>query len=329
MDNRGVLVEKIDDEFVCNFKKLEMPVIEDEEILIKVSYSSINYKDALSSIGNPGVSRNFPHVTGIDLAGEVVKSNSDKFQGGEKVVVTGYDLGMHTKGGHQKYAKVPASWALNIPEGLSESEIMSLGTAGLTAALSINELLSAGITPKSGKIVVTGATGGVGSLAISILNKLGFCVVAVSGKKEKIKFLNSIGADEVLLRDELDLEGSKPMLKSEYAGVVDTVGGKILSYFLKSLKYDGVATCCGLTSSHELPTNVFPFILRGVRLIGIDSVECTLKKKQAAWERLADEYKLNNLDTLVTRIILEEVPTKFQELLLGRLVGRYLVKVSD
>ncbi len=329
MSNRGILVEKQGDEFVCSVKDLDMPVVEEGEILIKVSYSSLNYKDALSSIGNPGVSRNFPHITGVDLAGEIVESNGSHFSVGDKVVVTGYDLGMHTKGGHAKFVKVPASWALTIPESLDESEIMSLGTAGLTAALSINELLDSKVTPNHGKIVVTGATGGVGSLVVAILAKLGFSVVAVTGKEEKIKYLNSIGADQVLLRDKLDLESKKPMLKGAYAGIIDTVGGKILAYFLKTLKYDGVATCCGLTSSHELPTNVFPFILRGVRLIGIDSVECSLEKKEHAWKKLAKEYKLNTLESLTTKIILEEVPPKLQELLLGRAVGRYLVKVGD
>lgn len=327
MKNCAVVVEKNHKEFLCSVKEVEVPEIGTDEILIKVNYSSLNYKDALSSAGNPGVSRNFPHITGIDLAGKVSKSNSSKFNVGDSVVVTGYDLGMNTKGGHANFVKVPEDWALKIPAGLDEKEIMILGTAGLTAALSVNEIVGSGVIPADGKIVVTGATGGVGSLAVSILSKLGFDVVAVSGKESKIDFLKSIGANEVILRSDLDLESKKPMLRAEYAGIIDTVGGPILAHLLKSLKYDGVATCCGLTNSFDLPTNVFPFILRGARLIGIDSVECTLGKKQNAWEKLGNEYKLENLDSIVREISLDEVPEKYKELLAGNAVGRYLVKL--
>ncbi len=325
---KAFVVEKIEDKkFEAGVQDIETPKISEDEVLIKASYSSLNFKDALSSIGNSGVTKVFPHVTGIDVAGTIEKSNSKEFLVGDKVLVTGYDLGMNTHGGHSQFVKVPASWVIKIPNGISDKEIMTYGTAGLTAALSINELLNNKITPQSGAILVTGATGGVGSIAVSILSKLGFEVVAISGKKEKIEFLKKLGAIDVILRDEFDIENRRPMGSQKYAAVVDTVGGNILAEALKVLKYDGVATCCGLTSSHELSTNVFPFILRGVRLIGIDSVECTRDKKQRAWEKIANEFKLDSLAELTNEITLDEIKEAYDKLLSGRAVGRYLVKI--
>ena len=324
---KAYVVEKIEDKkFESGIQDIEIPKIEEDEILIKTSYSSLNFKDALSSVGNPGVTRVFPHVTGIDVAGVVEETNSSLFKVGEKVLVTGYDLGMNTNGGHSQFVKVPASWVVKMPSNISDKEIMTYGTAGLTAALSVNELLNNGIT--KGTVLVTGATGGVGSIAVSILNKLGFEVTAISGKEEKIPFLNELGAKEVILRKDFDIENKRPMGSEKYDGVIDTVGGNILAEALKLIKYDGVATCCGLTSSHELPTNVFPFILRGVRLIGIDSVECKKEKKEAAWEKIADEFKIDSLKELTNEISLDEIKEAYTNLLKGNAVGRYLVKIS-
>jgi len=323
---KAFVVEKTEDKkFISGVKDVEKPKIEDNELLIKTTYSSLNYKDALSSIGNPGVTRVFPHITGIDLAGVVEESKNDSFKVGEKVLVTGYDLGMNTNGGHSQYVKVPSSWVVKMPNNISDKEIMTYGTAGLTAALSVNELLNNGV--RSGKVLVTGATGGVGSLALSILNKLGFDVTAISGKKEKIEFLKSLGAKEVILRKDFDIENKKALGSETYDAIIDTVGGNILAEALKLIKYDGVATCCGLTSSFELKTNVFPFILRGVRLIGIDSVECKIEKKTAAWEKLANEFSVDVLDDLTTEISLEEIKDAYSKLLSGKAVGRYLVKM--
>jgi putative YhdH/YhfP family quinone oxidoreductase len=322
---KAYVVEKLEDKkFQSGVKEIEKPQISENEVLIKTTYSSLNFKDALSSIGNPGVTRVFPHVTGIDVAGTIVESNSNDFEVGEKVLVTGYDLGMNTDGGHSEFVKVPASWLVKIPESISDKEIMTYGTAGLTAALSVNELLNNGIT--SGEVLVTGATGGVGSIAVSILSKLGFNVTAISGKEDKIPFLKELGAKEVILRADFDVENKRPMGSEKYDGVIDTVGGNILAEALKVVKYDGVATCCGLTSSHELPTNVFPFILRGVRLIGIDSVEAKLEKKIAAWEKIAGDFKIDSLDNLTNEISLDEVKAAYTALLAGKAVGRYLVK---
>ncbi|QKE27315.1 quinone oxidoreductase, YhdH/YhfP family [Arcobacter acticola] len=327
---KAFLVEKIGDkEFTADVKEVAIPKCGENEIVIKVTYSSLNYKDALSSVGNPGVTRNFPHITGIDVAGTVYESTSSIFKVGERVLVTGYDMGMNTNGGHAEFVKIPADWVARIPDAITDKEIMTFGTAGLTAALSVNELMDNGIRPESGSILVTGATGGVGSIAVSILSKIGFTVVAISGKEEKTDYLKRIGASEVILRDTFNEEAKKPMMGEKYAGVVDTVGGEVLANALKYIKYDGVATCCGLTSSHELNTNVFPFILRGVRLIGIDSVECKLEKKQAAWEKIASKWKISTLNSITNEITLNEVKDAYSLLLAGKAVGRYVVRIKD
>ncbi|SJN21981.1 YhdH/YhfP family quinone oxidoreductase [Psychrobacter sp. JB385] len=325
---KAFLVEKVAErEFSSAIQEVPVPECNKNEVIIKTTYSSLNYKDALSSIGNPGVTRKFPHITGIDVAGVVHETTSDIFAVGDKVLVTGYDLGMNTDGGHSEFVKVPTSWVARIPDTITDKEIMTFGTAGLTAALSINELLDNGLKPEDGEILVTGATGGVGSIAVSILKKIGFTVVAVSGKEEQIDYLKQIGASEVILRDTFNENAKKPMMAERYAGVVDTVGGDILANALKYIKYDGVATCCGLTASHELNTNVFPFILRGVRLIGIDSVECKLEKKQAAWDKLASEFKIATLDSITSEIGLEDIKTTYVLMLEGKSVGRYVVKI--
>ena len=328
MVNQCFVVNKTEEgTFTSGIEELSIPTIENKEVLIKVSYSSLNFKDALSSVGNPGVTRKFPHVTGIDVAGIIEESNSDNFQKGDEVLVMGYDLGMNTDGGHQSFVKGPEAWVIKKPANISDKEIMTYGTAGLTAGLSVNELLINGVTPESGEILVTGATGGVGSLSIAILSKLGFNIVAVSGKEDMIPFLKELGAKEVILRKDFDIENKKPMMKERFAGVIDTVGGNILAESLKLMKYDGVATCCGLTSSFLLSTNVFPFILRGVRLIGIDSVECKLDKKVAIWKKLANEFNVDSLTNIVNEITLEDLPTAYTALLEGKAVGRYLVKI--
>lgn len=325
---KAFVVEKVEDKkFTCDVQEIEKPQIENNEVLIKATYSSLNFKDALSSVGNPGVTRVFPHTTGIDVAGIIEESNSDEFIVGDKVLVTGYDMGMNTNGGHSEFVKVPDSWVVKMPENITDKEIMTYGTAGLTAALSVNELVNNDVTPQDGAILVTGATGGVGSIAVSILSKLGFEVIAISGKEEKIEFLKSLGATDVILRKDFDVENKRPMGSEKYAGVIDTVGGNILAEALKVIKYDGVATCCGLTSSVNLPTNVFPFILRGVRLIGIDSVECKREKKAAAWEKVAGDFKIDTLEALTTEIGLDEVKEAYGKLLDGKAVGRYLVKL--
>ncbi len=299
------------------------------EVLIRVEYSSLNYKDALSATGHPGVTRKFPHIPGIDAAGTVVSCNVSQFQPGDFVIVTGYDLGMNTWGGFAEYIRVPAHWVVPLPAGLSLAESMILGTAGFTAALSVNGLIQQNITSTSGEIVVTGATGGVGSLALSILAQLGYSVVAVTGKSQSHDFLKKLGATSILSRSEVNDESEKPLLKGRWAGVIDTVGGNILATAIKSTQYGGCITTCGLVAGADLSTTVYPFILRGIKLIGIDSVQCPMSQRLEIWSKLATPWKPQHLNELASIISLTELPQKIQLILQGQIQGRVLVKVSS
>ncbi|MBE0577262.1 MAG: YhdH/YhfP family quinone oxidoreductase [Desulfuromonadales bacterium] len=294
-------------------------------LLIKVQYSSLNYKDALSATGNRGVTRNFPHTPGIDAAGEVVNDTSGIFKPGDQVVVTGWDLGMNTAGGYGEYIRIPAEWAITLPEGLSLRDSMILGTAGFTAGLSV-QALTGRISPEAGEILVTGATGGVGSVAVAVLARAGYRVVAVTGKADQADFLKVLGASEVVAREAIMENADRPMMKERWAGAVDVVGGEMLAAILKSTSYGGTVTCCGLVSSPELPVNVFPFILRGVSLLGIDSVQCPKKLRQEVWDKLAGEWKID-LEALVKEVALEDLEDSIQAILKGELRGRVLVKL--
>lgn len=264
------------------------------EVLIRVSHSSLNYKDALSASGNKGVTRQFPHTPGIDAAGEVVELAAGAPAGvlgvGSQVLVTGYDLGMNTSGGFGEYICVPAAWCIAMPEGWMAKTAMTYGTAGLTAGLSVHKLLTMGASPAQGKVAVSGASGAVGSVAVEILSVLGFDVVAISGKTEKEDTLRTLGASEILGREALESQ-KKPMLKPVFANAVDTVGGAPLAELLKQVKPGGSVSCCGLVAGIELPTSVLPFILRGVNLLGVDSVEIPLADKQAIWDKLAGPWR--------------------------------------
>lgn len=297
------------------------------ELVVKVHYSSLNFKDALSATGNPGVTREFPHTPGIDAAGEVISCSDGSFQPGDQVIVTSYDLGMETDGGFGQIIRIPSRWALKLPAGLNLKESMMLGTAGLTAALSVRELINNGVTPDSGSVLVTGATGGVGSLALAILAQLGYQVTAVTGKVNEASYLESLGAKQVISRETLLTGNERPMLKTTWAGVVDCVGGEMLAAAIKATCYDGVVTCCGLVASPELPINVFPFILRGVRLIGIDSAEAPMARRIEVWNRLATEWKLSNLEKMVDEATLEDLEEKIQHMLKGGLKRRVLVNL--
>ncbi|BCR03082.1 quinone oxidoreductase [Desulfuromonas versatilis] len=296
------------------------------ELLVKVHYSSLNFKDALSATGNPGVTRNFPHTPGIDAAGEVVECADGSFAPGDKVIVTSYDLGMETDGGYGQYIRVPAKWAVRLPAGLSLRESMILGTAGFTAGLSVLRLAEK-VQPGDGDILVTGATGGVGSLAVDILAKAGYRVVAATGKASEADFLKKLGAAEVIGREEVTAGSERPMMKTRWAGVVDAVGGDILAAAIKSTKYGGVVTCCGLVASPELNINVFPFILRGVSLHGIDSAECPMEPRRQVWEKLAGPWKLDNLEATATEVTLAGLEEKIAAILKGQVRGRTLVNL--
>jgi acrylyl-CoA reductase (NADPH) len=297
------------------------------ELIIDVKYSSLNYKDALSATGNKGVTRKYPHTPGIDAAGVVADSTTKLFTVGDQVTVTGFDLGMNTSGGFAQYISVPALWATKLPQGLSLKDSMSHGTAGLTAALCIIRLMASGLTKESGEVLVTGASGGVGSVAIAILAKLGFHVIAATGKASEHDFLNGLGAKAIISREEANDTSGRPLQKPRWAGVVDTVGGNILATALKTTKYGGLVAACGNVMSAELNVNVFPFILRGVSLLGVDSVEIPMRARQMAWNKLAGEWSID-VGKLVTEVSLEELNPKIDEILKGGIRGRVLINLS-
>ncbi len=296
------------------------------ELLIRVGYSSLNFKDALSATGNPAVTRKFPHVPGIDAAGIVERSDSPLFQPGDAVVVTGFDQGQNTWGGMAGYVRVPAAWAVRLPANLTPRDAMIYGTAGLTAAQCVEALIARGVTPASGEVVVTGASGGVGSIAVGILAKLGFTVAAVSGKPEASDLLKRLGAAVILTRADVVDESPKPLLAARFAGAVDTVGGKTLGTVLRSLKRAGVCAACGLVGGVEIPITVMPFILRGVDLAGIDSVECPMEQRVRIWNNLADAWRLPLLAELAHEITLREVPAQVDRILKGGVTGRVIIR---
>jgi putative YhdH/YhfP family quinone oxidoreductase len=297
------------------------------ELIIEVKYSSLNYKDALSATGNKGVTRKYPHTPGIDAAGVVMDSTTKLFAVGDQVTVTGFDLGMNTSGGFGHYISVPALWATRLPQGLSLKDSMGYGTAGLTAALCIIRLMASGLSKDSGEVLVTGATGGVGSVAVAILGKLGFNVVAATGKASEHDFLKDLGATSILSREEANDTSGRPLQKPRWAGAIDTVGGNILATALKTAKYGGMVAACGNAMSPELNINVFPFILRGVSLLGVDSVEIPMRARQMAWNKLAGEWKID-LGKLLTEVSLEELNPKIDAILKGDIRGRVLVDLS-
>ncbi len=300
------------------------------DVLIRVKYSSVNYKDALSASGNKGVTKKFPHVPGIDAAGVVVQSNNDAFAEGDEVIVTGFDLGMNTWGGFGEYIRVPAAWVTPLPKGLSLQEAMAYGTAGLTAGLSVLEVVDSEISPEAGPVIVSGATGGVGSIAALLLNQLGYKVVVISGKKDDDFLLGTLGASEVVSREAfIEKHDAKPIAKPVFAAGIDTVSGLILSGMLKATQYGGVVTCCGMVASPKLQTSIFPFILRGVKLAGIDSVQAPMPLRQKVWQLLAADWKPENLQQIVTEINLQALPGVLETILHGNAKGRYVLKHAD
>ncbi len=299
-----VVSETAEKTFVREIRQKALGDLPAGELIIEVKYSSLNYKDALSASGNKGVTRKYPHTPGIDAAGVVADSTTEMFAAGDQVTVTGFDLGMNTSGGFGQYISVPALWAAKLPQWLSLRDSMGYGTAGLTAALCMIRLMASGLTKESGEVLVTGATGGVGSLAVAILAKLGFNVVAATGKAEEKEFLTQLGAKTIISREEANDTSGRPLQKGRWAGVVDTVGGNILATALKTAKYGGLVAACGNAMSADLNVNVFPFILRGVSLLGVDSVEIPMRARQMAWSKLAGEWSVD-LSSIVKEVSLE------------------------
>lgn len=324
---KALVVEEMNGQFISSIKEKEMTEFHENEIIVKVEYSSVNYKDALSATGNKGVTKNYPHTPGIDAAGEVYFSKSNRFKKGDKVIVTGYDLGMNTNGGWGQIISVPEEWLVKLPENLSTKEAMIIGTAGFTAGISIDRL-SAIVKPELGNILVSGATGGVGSIATSILSKLGYKVSAISRKTAEIEYLKSLGADEIISNTDFISLDKKPILSAKYAGGIDTVGGVTLENMLKSTKIYGAVTTCGSVSGTRLDISVFPFILRGVALMGISSQNYPTALRPALWHKLANEWKADNLINIYKEIRLEKLPETIELILQGKLKGRTIVNLE-
>jgi len=327
---KAMLVEEVaEKKFARRIIERSVDELPQGEVLVKVSYSSLNYKDALSVTGIRGVTRNYPHTPGVDAAGMVEVSSSDTVLPGDKVIVTGYDLGMNTSGGFGQYIRVPEAWVVKLPEGISLRESMIYGTAGFSAALSIYKLQEHGVVSEQGEILVTGATGGVGSFAVAILARAGYQVVAVSGKKEQKQFLIDSGASEVINREQAtDLSG-KSLLKERWAGVVDTVGGHILETAIKSTRLFGAVTCCGNVASAQLETTIYPYILRGVSLLGVSSQNCPMAIRKYIWQMISTDWKLDQLDRLAREVSLEDLDPEIDHILQGKIKGRVIVNMGE
>ena len=298
------------------------------EVLIRVHYSSINYKDALAATGVGKIIRRFPCVGGIDLAGEVVESSDPRFSVGESVIATSFDIGVAHHGGYAEYARVPADWVVGLPDGLDTFEAMALGTAGFTAALGIVRMEVNGLAPANGPVLVTGATGGVGGLAIDMLSKLGYHVVALTGKASETEYLKMLGASEIKLRSEIDFDKVRPLEAAQWAGAVDNVGGQILHWVLATMQQAGTVASIGNAASFNINTTVFPFILRGVSLLGVDSGYIGFPLRQQVWERLGRDLKPRHLAAVTRTIGLNELPGAFDAFIRGEIKGRTVVCVG-
>jgi len=326
---KALIVDKKEADFSVSIKDVTLQELPEADVLIKVAYSGINYKDGLASTPDGKIVRSYPFVPGIDLAGTVVTSSDPRFKEGDEVIATSYEIGVSHFGGYSEYARIPGDWIVPLPKGLTLREAMVYGTAGLTAALSIQRLEDNGVTPEKGKVLVTGATGGVGSLAVSMLAKLGYSVVASTGKESEHEFLRALGASEVISREDVHNGKIKALDKQLWAGAVDPVGGETLAAIISKISYGGSVAVSGLTGGGNVPTSVFPFILRGVNLLGIDSVYCPMEIREKVWNRMADELKPENLlQNIQKEITLEELPENLPILLKAQARGRILVKIS-
>ncbi len=298
------------------------------EVTIRVHSSSINYTDALAATGAGKIIRRFPCVGGIDLCGEVVDSADARFKPGDKVIATSFDIGVAHHGGYAEYARVPAGWVVPLPAGLDLFEAMALGTAGFTAALGIVRMEDNGLAPANGPVVVTGATGGVGALAIDMLAQLGYHVVALTGKEVEADYLKMLGAAEILLRSSIDFDKVRPLEAARWAGAVDNVGGQILHWVLATMKQAGTVASIGNAASFNIDTTVFPFILRGVSLLGVDSGYMGFPTRQRVWDRLATDLKPRHLAAITRTIAFDELPAAFDDFIHGRVKGRTVVRIG-
>ncbi|GAA1380217.1 NADPH:quinone oxidoreductase family protein [Peribacillus frigoritolerans] len=324
----ALVVNKQDDQFTVNIQQLSLDDLPQGEVLIRVHYSGVNYKDSLAAIPNGNIVSGYPIVPGIDMAGVVVSSEDSRFKEGDEVIATSYGIGVSQSGGYSQFARVPAEWIVPLPDGLTMKEAMIIGTAGFTAALSVLRLEENNLTPEQGNVLVTGATGGVGSFAVSILSKLGYSVEASTGKESEHGYLKAIGASTIVSREDVYDGKLRALGKQKWSGAVDPVGGEPLASVLSQIKYGGAVAVSGLTAGTSLPATVFPFILRGVNLLGIDSVNCPMDTRLKVWQRLATDFKLEDLEQLVQQeITLKELPDVLPTLLKGEARGRTIVKL--
>ena len=326
-DFKAVVVDKKESDFTVGIKNISLNDLPAGEVLIKVAYSSINYKDGLASIPEGKIVRSYPFVPGIDLAGVVVSSEDPRYLEGDQVIATSYEIGVSHYGGYSEYARIPADWIVPLPENLSLKEAMIYGTAGLTAALSVQRLEENRLSPEKGKVLVTGATGGVGSIAVAILAKRGYDVVASTGKASEHDYLHKLGANEVVSREEVYNGKVRALDKQLWAGCVDPVGGESLAAILSKIHYNGSVAVSGLTGGGNVPTTVFPFILRGINLLGIDSVYCPMEVRKPLWQRMASDFKPEVLESISKEISLEELPATLPLILQGQAKGRFIVKI--
>lgn len=328
MSFRAYRIFNEDNKTVGRFVDLIQDDLDPGEVVIRTAYSSVNYKDALAASGAGKIIRRFPCIGGIDVAGVVESSQDARFKSGDEVLVTGYDMGVAHDGGYAEHVRVPADWVVRVPRGMSLLEAMVLGTAGFTAALAIHRLEQNDLRPENGKVVVTGATGGVGSLAIAMLSHLGYQVVAVTGKASEHEYLKQLGASEVLPRSDLDLASTRPLDKTQWAGALDAVGGQTLAWLLRTMQVNGAIASFGNAGGVELNTTVFPFILRGVRLIGIDSAATAMSLRQNIWRRLSTELHTQKLGMVAHTVTFEQLPQVFEKMLRGEMRGRTVVKIG-
>jgi len=329
MGYRAIVVEKQGDAFSVAVKDLSESDLPPGDVTIKVEWSSINYKDGLALSPSGRVIRSYPMVPGVDLAGTVLESADSRFSKGDHVVVTGFDVGVAHPGGFAELARIPADWVMPLPSGLTTKEAMALGTAGMTAAMSVEALEYNGLRPDQGTVLVTGATGGVGSTAVSMLAQLGYTVAGSTGKADEHDFLRELGATEILSREDVSAESSRPMETERWAGAVDPVGGPTTAYLLRTTKYGGSVAVSGLTGGNAVATTVFPFILRGVSLVGIDSVMCPMPKRQHVWQRMGADLKPKGLlDSIAVETDLAGVEAVCADILQGKVKGRTLVRLA-
>ena len=320
----ALVLEQEEGKTLAAIKQLDMSDLPDEDVLIEVTYSSLNYKDGLAVTGTGKIVHSFPMVPGIDLAGVVKESRDPGFQPGDQVIMTGWSVGERYWGGYSQYARMKPEWLVKMPQGMDAAKAMSIGTAGLTAMLCVMALEEGGITPDKGTVVVTGAAGGVGSVAVAILSKLGYKVAAVTGRESTHEYLRGLGATELLSREEM-AEKARPLEKQRWAGAIDTVGDTILARLLAETDYRGVVAACGLAGGYKLPSTVMPFILRNVRLQGVDSVLCPVDIRSAAWNRLLTDLPANALGEISNVIGLAELPQAAADIVAGKVQGRTLV----